>query len=648
MTPHTPWLAFTGIRRSPRRTLLTVGALANAVCGALLFYGFTRHTYWGLAETFARGGGGHVQLADTRWFDSPSPEEYRQERTELERIRTALEADPALRPLLLAGGIRRHLTGMLTTGDRSSAFLGMGVEPEAEALITPLLQPSLGRSLAESGHRESVVLGEGLAARLGVEPSDWITALVTTDGGLTNAMDLEVAGVVATGSIELDRTWASMPLDTALSLVDSTRADQLVLALHQTVDTDRAVEIARQHQEGGLRIQPEPWYGRAEYYKAVRALYDRIFGIFELLMVLVVVLSLSQAVAAVVAERRQEIALLRVVGLKRRDVVALFVVEGALLGVLGSAVGLGLALVVAWVVKAAGGFPMPPPPGFTVGYPAWFELDALGIAIVLPATIVAAMIASAVPAWRASRGALSRSLAGLGLLIALGLATRGVQAEPLDEARALLADADAARAVPADQRCALDLTIEDLGEIQGWRLLLQGERTLAVSTSRAPGKRQAVLREGGRTWFWTESMRSPLAVGAGQPVQARVAMAELLAPSLVESWAPTGMIRSEDGSRTVHVQAIEGGPAAWPAAELDFGADGALLRARFHATSGKLLREAHFSWEDGRLHSTLIRRPQRPGSETTIRSGEPRCEPGPWPASQQDFLAVAIELAEAG
>ena len=48
-------LAVANLRQSPRRTVLTAAALANAVLAALLFYGFTRHTYWGLAETFARG-----------------------------------------------------------------------------------------------------------------------------------------------------------------------------------------------------------------------------------------------------------------------------------------------------------------------------------------------------------------------------------------------------------------------------------------------------------------------------------------------------------------------------------------------------------------------------------------------------------------
>ena len=644
---HSLWLAATGLRRSPRRTLLTVGALANAVCGALLFYGFTRHTYWGLAELFARGGGGHVQLADRRWFDAPAPEDHRTDLSRLEQVRSQLLADPEIAPLVKAAGIRRQLTGMITTGTSSGVFLGVGTEPENEGALAPLLVPSDGWSLAAFEGDHDVVLGTVLAARLGVEPGDIVTALVTTDDGLTNAMDLEVAGVVTTGSIELDRTWASMPLDTALELVDSNQADLLVVALHDTADTDRALAALRRLVTPDSWVQPRPWFERATYYTAVRALYDRIFGIFELLMVLVVVLSLSQAVAAVVAERRQEIALLRVVGLTRRAVVGLFVAEGALLGVLSCGVGLALAWTVGFIVQQAGGIPMPPPPGFTEGYAAWFVFDALGYAIVLPATLLATIVASAVPAWRASRGALSRTLAGLGILLALGLGSRQAGADPLTEAASLMAGSDARRAAPADELCRVELAIEDDVNSVSWRLLMQGEHTLAVTTSPPPGKRQAVLRQGDLTWFQTEAMERALRVGLGQPVQSRVAMAELLAPRLLESWTPTAL-RPGDGVRTVEAMATEGGPAAYASVELDFDPEGLLVEARFSGKSGALLRVARWSWEDEASFVTEISDPRRVGGPTRIRSSAPRCEPGVWIASQDDFLTVAIDLAEAG
>lgn len=404
-------LAWTSVRRNPRRTLLTAGALANAVVGGLLFYGFTRHTYWGLAESFARGGNGHVQVADADWFDAPAPEAHRVPRATLQAARDALAADPRIGPRLAATAVRRNLVGMLAAHGRSGVFLGVGTEADAEAALAPLAKPVAGEAL-RPGDVEAVVLGEALAARLGVGPGDTVTALVTTDAGMTNAMDLEVRGLSRIGAEELDRTLATLPLTTALTLADGDAADVLVLALDETADTDAVLAASRDVLARWPELAAEPWTTRAAYYRAVRGIYDRIFGVFQVLMAGVTVLSLSHAVAAVVAERKQEISLLRVVGLTRRQVAGIFVLEGAILAGIGCALGVVFANVIAVVTERLGGIPMPPPPGFTVGYAALFHFDALGYAIVLPVTMLAAVLAAAVPAWRATEGALSRGLMG--------------------------------------------------------------------------------------------------------------------------------------------------------------------------------------------------------------------------------------------
>ncbi len=646
MILHVLWLAATGLRRSPLRTLLTAGALANAVAGGLLFYGFTRHTYWGLAEVFARAGNGHVQVADASWFDAPAPEEHRTPVETLEAARRALEADPELRPLLLTSVIRRHLTGMLTDGDRSGVFLGVGTQPEVEADLAPLSKPVAGRTLAGMEHPGAVLLGKPLAARLGVGPGDLVTAMVTTDQGMTNAMDLEVAGLTRTGSLELDATIASMPLSSALALTDADQADLLVLALHDTSRTDQALAATQRVLEAAdiQGLEARPWKERAAYYIAVKALYDRIFGIFQVLMVLVVVLSLTQAVAAVVTERRSEIALLRVVGLRRRQVVGCFVAEGAMLGLLGCGLGVLGAWAVAWIVQQAGGIPMPPPPGYTVGYAAQFVFDALGYAIVLPATVLAAIVASAVPSSRAARGALSRTLAGLGLLVAMGLAARPAHADELADAQALLAGSDAQRAVPSDQLCRVDVEIQDPKTTVGWRLMLLGDHTLAVTTTLDPGKRQAVLQQDGTTWYQTEAMRRPLQVSPRQRIQGQVAVAELLAPRLEASWTPTGLADGE--LTTVQVTAIPGGPSAYGSAELDFDTLGFLVQARYFAASGKLVRTADWRWSEGALTGVEVGDPVRPDRFTTVWTQRPVCEPGEWSVTPDEMLQAAIGLAE--
>jgi len=630
-------LAFKSLARSPKRTLLTALGLANAVVGGLTFYGFTHDTYWGLSEAFARGGNGHVQVADAAWFDAPAPEQHRTERAKLDALRDALAADPEIHDRLLASAVRRNVVGMLIVDGRSGIFMGQGTEPAAESKIAPLAH-SVAGTLLDPAKPLELLLGAPLAARLGVQPGSTVTAMVTTDQGLTNAMDLQVLGTTMTGAQDLDRAYAVLPLDTALSLVDGTTADLLVLALTDTADTDAVLAATRRvlADPAFAGLSARPWYERADYYIAVKALYDRIFGVFQALMVIVTVLSLSHALAAVVAERRAEIAMLRVVGLTRRQVASIFLAEGALYGALGCALGGVGALLFSQLVTSLGGIPMPPPPGFSQGYPARIQLDALGFAVVLSATFVAAVTASAIPAWRATRGELSRGLAGLAVLLAMALGPSSASASALTDAFGA--------PPPADQRCTVDVAVKDTQSSIGWRVVTQGADTLAVSTTLLAGHRQAVLESGGATWFQTETMGKPMRVGLAQRLLGQLSIADVIDPRLVAGWT-VASAPSKGQPGVIAATATPGAGLAFARAEFDVSATGLLSSARFYGPSGSLVRSATYTFTWGRLTSVTVVDAARSGS-TLLSLDAPTCTATPLQVTPETLLATALSLLE--
>lgn len=613
------WLAVKNLTSELRRTLLMSLGLAVAVAGVLLLFGFARHTYWSLAEIFARSGEGHLQIATSQWFDSAAPELHRTPMAELEAVQSEIEA--ALGDRLAGASIRRNLTGMVNFEGRSEVCLGAASVPAAEALLAPLAQPVAGVSLVDAPP-EGILLGQPLAERLGVQPDEWVTLLVTTDQGLTNAADFQVVGLGRTGVDLLDRTLARLPLDSAMSILGAEDADVLVMALQETADTDEAMAEVRTvlHQHPELDVRA--WYELAHYYIAVKALYDRIFGIFQVLMLSVAGLTLSHAVAAVVAQRRSEVALLRVIGLGRRQVRSLFLLEGALLGLLGCLLGVALANAVALITQLAGGIPMPPPPGFEDGYAAMFLLEAPGYATVLPLTIVVSMLASALPAGRAARGALSRALMGAALLLLLLPSSA--------RASDRLARADALRALPADQLCVIDLEIEERGNTVGWQVWVKGERSLATTTTRSEGQAQTLLWDGEALWMRTAGMRRSMRIGPSHLLAGRVALADLLARPLSERWQIL-----EDRGDTVLVEAKPGTSGAYRSAELDFEGD-RLIAARYAGPSGKVVRQASWTWSEDSLE-IIVEDAVAGGKPTLLRARAPRCSPGNLSVGPEDL-----------
>jgi putative ABC transport system permease protein len=115
-----------------------------------------------------------------------------------------------------------------------------------------------------------------------------------------------------------------------------------------------------------------------------------------------IVLTISNTQMMCVLERTTEIGTSLAIGLRGRVVMGTFIVEGALVGLLGGLLGVTLGYALAQLISAIG-IPMPPPPGMARGYVGrilvspWLATEAFLLAL------VATLLASIMPAWKASR-----------------------------------------------------------------------------------------------------------------------------------------------------------------------------------------------------------------------------------------------------
>jgi putative ABC transport system permease protein len=117
------------------------------------------------------------------------------------------------------------------------------------------------------------------------------------------------------------------------------------------------------------------WGDLAVFYQAVRALYNRIFGILGLIMVVIVAFAMSNTLGMAVVERTREIGTLRAIGTQPGEVVRNFVLEGVAIGAAGATIGMLLAGLTTVALLFAG-IDMPPPPGRSVGYPLLLSFSA--------------------------------------------------------------------------------------------------------------------------------------------------------------------------------------------------------------------------------------------------------------------------------
>ena len=364
------WLKFAlhNSMRNRRRSLVTVAIAALGTAAILLAGGFALSTYQGLAEMAARSTG-HLVLGRPAQFEQEEDTPLQHGLDDAEALRQRLLADAAVRQVLP----RVEFSGLISNGDKSSVMMASGIDPDSEfAVKGPFLTVSAGAVLSNADSDAQVMLGQGLARSLKAQPGSGLTLLASTADGALNALDVQVKGVFSVGVPELDQRLVYTSVATAQRLLNTQRVSTLGVYLAQMPQTDViGARLAQEHPT--LRVKT--WLDLATFYKAVKDLYNRIFGTLGLIIAVIVVFVVANAMAMAVIERTREIGTLRALGTLPAQLLQTLGLEGLLLGGAGALCGALIALAVTALLLV---FPveMPPPPGQTRGYPLLIAFDA--------------------------------------------------------------------------------------------------------------------------------------------------------------------------------------------------------------------------------------------------------------------------------
>jgi len=389
-------LALRNIFRHRVRTGITLAAIVFGVVGLILSGGFIQDMFHRLAEVIIHSQTGHVQIGKTGFFSygSRSPDKYMIDAPE--EVRKALAGRSEIVDILA----RVHFSGLLNNGRTDLSIVGEGIEPDKEAKLGTYLVISAGRQLTDKD-RYGMLVGQGVADAFRLKPGDPVTVLVNTAEGAMNTLDFDVVGVFQSFSKDYDARAVKIPLAAAQELLNTRGANLLVLSLARTRDTAAALAAAREVAAGrGLEVKA--WNELNDFYDKTVELYDRQFGVLRLIILVMVLLSVVNSVNMSLFERIGEFGTMRAVGDRGRKIFALVMVEGAILGLIGAALGVLAGAALAFAISAIG-IPMPPPPNSNLGYTAAIRLVPDVIVSAFFTGWIATVLASIPPAWRVAR-----------------------------------------------------------------------------------------------------------------------------------------------------------------------------------------------------------------------------------------------------
>lgn len=392
-------LALRNIFRNRRRTLITLAAMACGTTAILLFGGFVHFIFLSVRENTIHSQVGHIQLYKKGFAEKAAVAPFAYMIDNYAEIRALVSQIPHVQDVMP----RLGFSGLISTGDTTTSFVGSGVHPESEAALASFAQIVDGQELSSRTPR-GVVLGLGLARGLGVHPGDDLTLLTTTRAGAINALAVQVRGTWESGEKAFDDRFLKAPIADIQRLLDNEGEVQSIVVLlddtkHTAMVRDRLATLLREHH---FDLEMKTWEDLALRYHQVRQLFSNIFQVMTLIVSIVVVLGIANTMMMAIFERTREIGTVMALGTPRRGVIATFLLEGAALGILGGMAGILLGVILATLISAHG-IPMPPPPGSTRGFIAQILIVPEVVVQALRLALLTAVLSSIYPAWRASR-----------------------------------------------------------------------------------------------------------------------------------------------------------------------------------------------------------------------------------------------------
>lgn len=379
--------------------ITTISVLGVAVGVAALILGLSLAT--GIHQDIRErilGANAHVTV-----FAPPGEEgiaDYAALQKRVEAVAGVVATAPAL--------FEKGLMVSEVSGTGTAVFI-KGVSPEAEARVTEVAERftegGLDLLADREGAADPIALGKDLARALGVRPGDRVRVVVpqvrlSPWGVEARRRAFEVVGIFDSGFYDYDSSWAYVSLEGArrlFGLGDVATVIEVKLADLDDIEGRRA---AVAEAVGDLYPVTDMIAMNSTFFAALRTEKLLTFLVIGLIVV-VAALNIVSTLILMVMEKVRDIGTLIAMGATARGVMLVFMAQGVLIGLAGTALGCGVGLGLAWVLDTYRLVPLPADVYFIPYVP--FHVRPVDFALIASTALVVSFLATIYPAWRASR-----------------------------------------------------------------------------------------------------------------------------------------------------------------------------------------------------------------------------------------------------
>jgi ABC-type lipoprotein release transport system permease subunit len=399
-------MAWRNVWRNWRRTVIAGIAIALGLTFLLLYEGMLGGMDEALYSNTVKLQGGNVQVHAPGFREKAN----RLPLLPLADAGAAVEAALA-QPEVVAVSQRIKTGGMVSSREGTMAVVITGIEPEREAQVSMVAENVVqGRWLGGSDE-DVLLIGAAMAERLELTVGDRVTLIGRATHQQMRRRTMTIVGIYDLGIAEVEKSLVYVSLLEAQTLFDlRDQATEVAIYLEQVGQEPPVVEALQTALPG---YEVDAWDTLDPTTKEMMELEAQVMNMFGLVILLIAGVGILNLMLMAVFERTREIGLLAAMGLKRWETVALFLLEGVLIGLLGALAGCVLGGVIGAYYGRVGIDWMALYGGVDIG--EYSELIGLmgdrlylriGIDVLVGRALtvgVIAALASLYPAWQASK-----------------------------------------------------------------------------------------------------------------------------------------------------------------------------------------------------------------------------------------------------
>jgi len=350
-------LAKKNLSRSRLRTSISIIAIAFAIFAVVFARGLISGVLESFFENHIHYKAGHIRIIDNEYklkerlmslnytLNGFNGEGY----SEMSEKIRSVEGVEQIVPRLKFGA-------MVSLEDELVGMMGWGIDPVEEIKFMGIDKNIIEGRMVQEGNKE-IVMGAGLLKKIGREVGDKVTILYSTPFGSFKGSTFQIAGKYQSDIQGINDKVFFLPIDQAQRILEM--PGEVTELLLITSDHNKAASVlpglnelfSREDESGKYLLQL--WnkdYDLIEMFDFAAEIYNSIYVFIIILACFVLVNTLIM----IVNERTREIGMMSALGLKGREILYLFTMEGVIIGILGSAVGTVLGGILTKVCSVVG------------------------------------------------------------------------------------------------------------------------------------------------------------------------------------------------------------------------------------------------------------------------------------------------------